>query len=85
MVSENFLRDAKTFYYLVENEESCFFTIIIEHWHILDPLCEVVYYYNDITMPPVEAGWNIVKSIPHLVKGSMQMTGNMGARCTLIF
>jgi hypothetical protein len=52
MVSDNILWDVKPCYYMVKNETSHCFSIIVKRWHSLDPLCEVVYRYDDVTMPP---------------------------------
>jgi hypothetical protein len=56
MVSDNLLRDVEPCYYLVKNEKIRCVSIIVKCWHSLDPLCEVVYRYNDVMMPLVEAG-----------------------------
>jgi hypothetical protein len=85
MVSDNHLWDVEPCYYLVENKESCCLAIIIKCRHSFDPLCEVVYHYDDITMPLYEIGWHVVKLIPHLVKGPTIMTGKMVEGCALIF
>jgi hypothetical protein len=45
---------SKPYYYLVKQKESCGLAIIFKHWHSFNPLCEVVYFYNDITVPPCE-------------------------------
>jgi hypothetical protein len=52
MVSDNLLQDVEPRYYLIENKESHCLAIIIERWHSFDPLCEVFYCYDDISMPP---------------------------------
>jgi hypothetical protein len=52
MVSDNLPRDDEPFYYLIEEKESCSLSIIFKHWHSFDPLCEVVYSYDDIVVPP---------------------------------
>jgi hypothetical protein len=52
MVSENLSQNDKPFYYLVKQKESCRLAIIFTRWHIFHPLHEVVYCYDDITVPP---------------------------------
>jgi hypothetical protein len=54
MVNDNLSQHVEPCYYLVKQEESYGLTIIFKRWHRLDPLCELVYYYDDIMMPPCE-------------------------------
>jgi hypothetical protein len=51
MVSDNILRYTEPSNDLVENEEHRRFSIVSKCWHGFDPLGEVSYYHNDITMP----------------------------------
>jgi hypothetical protein len=37
---------------LIKNKKGNSFPIIVKCQHIIDPLSEVVYYYDDIAMPP---------------------------------
>jgi hypothetical protein len=52
MVGEYLSRDAEPCDYLVKQKKSYNLAIIFKHWHSFDPLREVVYYYDDITVPP---------------------------------
>jgi hypothetical protein len=52
MVSENLFQDTESHYYLFENKKGIGFTIISKCRHTFDPLREVVYFYDDVTMPP---------------------------------
>jgi hypothetical protein len=52
MVSDNLFQDVEPCYYLIEQKESCCLTIIFKCWNSFDPLCKLVYFYNDITVPP---------------------------------
>ena len=52
MVSDNISWDVEPCNYLVEQKESCCLPVIFERWHSFDPLSEVVYYYDDIAVPP---------------------------------
>jgi hypothetical protein len=52
MVNDNLYQDAKPFYYLVKQKESCCLSIILKCWHSFDPLPEVFYCYDDIMVPP---------------------------------
>jgi len=52
MVSDNLSRDIEPCDYLVEQKDSYNLSIISKRCHNIDPLHEVVYGYNDITVPP---------------------------------
>jgi hypothetical protein len=52
MVSDNLSRDAEPCYYQIKQKESCCLAIIFKRCHSFDPLHEVVYYYDDIMVPP---------------------------------
>ena len=48
MVSENLFRNTKVRNDLIEEKKSCCLTVIPKSGHSLDPLREVVYYYNNV-------------------------------------
>ena len=44
--------------------------------HFFAPFCKIIDGNNDIPMPPSEQGLLVIKSMPHLAKGPMVMTGS---------
>ena len=47
--------------------------------NFLSPFCKLIDNYDDVTMPLAEVGLQCIKSIPHLEKGPIPMTGCKGA------
>ena len=52
MISKNGLRDSKSSYDMIEQEENDSLTIFRICRHGLSPLCKIVNGYDDVTMPP---------------------------------
>ena len=75
MISDDGLRNSKSIYDMIEQEESGSLTVLCICRHGLIPLCKIVNVYDYVTMTPVEVGLQCMKSIPHLEKGPTTTTG----------
>lgn len=63
-------------------------TILPSFRYVGIALAHLVKYSTTTIMylwPWADAGWHVVKSIPHLAKGMIAITGCKGARCERIF
>jgi hypothetical protein len=79
MVSDNLSQNVEPCYYLVEQKESCDLFVIFERWHNFDPLVEVVYCYDDITVPPFLRGLACSVINPPLGEGTNGNDGKHGS------
>ena len=51
VISDYGLWNSKPSYCMIEKEESDNITILYICRHFLSPFCEIIYGYNDVTMP----------------------------------
>ena len=85
MVSDNILLDTESSDYLIKNEKGSIYAIIVKYWHSFDPLGEVVYCYDDVTMPPRRIWVKCSEINSSLDEGATKMNINIGAGCARIF
>jgi hypothetical protein len=52
VISDDSLRDSKLSDDMIEYEQGCIFSGIIECRHHLDPFSEIIHGYDDVSMPP---------------------------------
>ena len=84
MVNDKLFQNTKLSNNLVEYGVCVYLTVGFNYRHSLSPFREVVNSHYDMMMPPAEARLQSMKSIPHLVKGSVVIIGCNGAGCERI-
>jgi hypothetical protein len=56
MISDDSLRDSKLSDDMIEYEQGCIFSSIVECRHRLRPFSEIIHGYDDVSMPPNRVG-----------------------------
>jgi len=82
MFCDNSLWDTEPRNHMIENENSCSFTIVSICRHHLDPFCKVVDYKDDISMTPRQVRVTSDELCPFIERNDNYNWSKRSGRCS---